>query len=192
MAPAFWNHTVSAIIVAGIALGMNYLHNAGVIHAMLKPADILLDERHRPKITDYATFTMEQIGAVKPSQVGSPGYIAPELYEDSVLPSTSVDVFSFGLILYELVVGTPAFSPSLSASAVMKRVVLGQRPDIPASVSPIVRRLITQCWSGQPSDRPRFAEILSQLTSCDFKIFPDVDSETITKFIEEMQYSGPP
>jgi serine/threonine protein kinase len=185
--PEFWTHTQITIILIGILQGLTYLHSHGIVHAGLKPSDILLDENYRPKISDYATWTMERTGVIKPSQVGSPTYTAPEIYDCQVVPTESVDIFAFGLILYELIVGQKAFPLSLSTTAVMKRVILDQRPKIPETVDLRVRQIISQCWSVRLEDRPRASEVLEQFAAFDFKIFADVDRREIAAFVNDIQ-----
>lgn len=185
--PDYWTNTQIAIVAAGIALGMNYLHACGITHGTLKPADILLDGNCRARITDYATYTLERLRAVKSSQVGSPSYLAPEVYEDGVVPTQKIDVFAFGLILYELVVGGKVFPTALSTAAVMKRVLLGHRPKIPASVEPWVRTMIERCWGIRPDARPTFAEIVDQMNSHEFRLFSDVDTNIVSAFTNDMQ-----
>jgi serine/threonine protein kinase len=185
--PGGWTHTRIAIAAAGIALGMNYLHTWGVTHGTLKPADILLDDKYRAKISDYQTSTLERLRAVKSSQVGSPSYLAPEVYEDGVVPTGKVDVFAFGLILYEMVVGVKAFPTSLSTASVMKRVLLGQRPKIPANVPEWVRILIERCWTVKSQTRPTFTEIVEKMNANKYTLFDDVDSEQVREFMMEME-----
>jgi serine/threonine protein kinase len=183
----YWTHTQIAIIVAGIAIGINRLHTCGIAHGALKPSDILLGENYQPKISDYVTWTMERTRVAKPSQVGSPTYTAPEIYDCAIDPTGSVDVFAFGLILYELAVGEKAFPLSLSTAAVMKRVIMGQRPTIPQTVDPKVSRLITRCWAPQPERRPTASEAIETLASFDFEILPDVDHRQVIAYLHNMQ-----
>jgi serine/threonine-protein kinase len=152
--PVYWTHTQIAIIVAGIAFGIKHLHICGIVHGIWKPSHIFSDQNYQPRISDYVTWTMERTRIVKLSQVGSPTYIAPEMYDCKRVPSGGVDVFAFGLILYELVVGEKAFPLSLSTGVVMKRMIMGQRPSIPQTVNPNVSHLITPCWAPQPENRP--------------------------------------
>jgi len=66
-------------------------------------------------------------------QVSFSPYMAPEMYQDDEC-TTAADVFSFGLILYEMLVGHPVFPPTLSPFAVMKKVMGGERAEIPRTM----------------------------------------------------------
>jgi hypothetical protein len=110
-------------------------------------------------------------------------YHAPERYYRCI--GSESDVFSFGLILYELIVGKPAFSKSLEDAAIARRVgVENERPDIPDWVLPDVQKLIMDCWAIDEDDRPTFDEILARLEEMQFKLMPDVNSSKVFAFVE--------
>ena len=78
--------------------------------------------------------------------------------------NTKCDVFSFGIVLWELISGEIPYSigvyRSLSPSDLSASIVSGARPVIPPSSSVAMRALIEQCWSPSPSDRPPFIGII--------------------------------
>lgn len=92
-------------------------------------------------------------------------YTAPELYKDEVF-DTSVDAFSFGLILYEMIEGAPAFHPK-SPEEASKMICLDRlRPPlkIKSKSYPLdVKELIEECWNPEPVIRPTFSEIIIRL-----------------------------
>jgi serine/threonine protein kinase len=109
-------------------------------------------------------------------------YLAPECYDNQCTPES--DVFSFGLILFELVTGQPAFEKNLSQQAVAALVVVNDaRPDIPESVLPAVHDLIQQCWASDPDYRPSFDQILERLEEMNFRLIEDVNSVKLSKFV---------
>jgi serine/threonine protein kinase len=94
------------------------------------------------------------------------------------------DIFSFGLILYELLTGQPAFSPNLSQHDMMKRIVFDEaRPDIPDSVAPNVKLLIEDCLEYEPDERPSFEMILFRLDKIGFQITRGVNSRKVRQFV---------
>ena len=98
---------------------------------------------------------------------------------------SKVDVYSFGVMLYEMVTGQLALR-HLNQYQVMAFIIRGKRPDIPDKVLPFTRSLITRCWSGDPSDRPSFANIYSELVKQDFRIFEDVDSGVVASYAQSL------
>jgi hypothetical protein len=113
-------------------------------------------------------------------------YLAPECYDRQ--SSLESDVFSFGLILYELVVGKPAFSKNLKQRAVAKLLILDDsRPDIPDFVLPEVAKLICDCWATDPDDRPSFHQILVRLERMNFKLTANVNSSKVSEFVKKVK-----
>jgi serine/threonine protein kinase len=118
--------------------------------------------------------------------VGNGRYLAPEYYESIVVPES--DVFSFGMILYELVVGHPAFAARLDQERVAGAMVLQPfHPDIPDNLWPKTRALISDCLRMDSDDRPSFDKILGRLEAMQFKLMPGVNSSKVTKFVREIQ-----
>jgi serine/threonine protein kinase len=109
--PGFWNATGKGIIITGIVLGMKYIHSRGYIHQDLKPDNIMINEHGQALIGDFGACRPKNEDCTPVPEAGTVHYAAPELYDDRIRPTPTVDVFSFGLILYEILVGVPVFSP---------------------------------------------------------------------------------
>ncbi len=89
-------------------------HEQGVWHRDIKPANLLVTPDGRLKVTDFGIARIEASDLTQPSSVlGSPGYMAPERYTGEA-PDCSVDIFSCGVLFYELLTGTPPFRGSTS------------------------------------------------------------------------------
>jgi serine/threonine-protein kinase len=129
-----------------------------VLHRDLKPANIMVDGRGRARITDFglARFAEEIEGADIPS--GTPAYMAPEQLAGREVTARS-DLYSLGLVLYELFTGKPAFHASSLAE--LKRQRLETTPSAPSSLmddfDPAVERAILRCLETDPLRRPSSA-----------------------------------
>ena len=87
-----------------IARGMKYLHSQHIIHRDLKSHNLLLDEAYRVKITDFGTAkSLEKISGTAYTEVGTGGYMAPEVIEPPIQGyDRKVDIFSYGVLLWEI------------------------------------------------------------------------------------------
>ncbi|KAK1287282.1 Serine/threonine-protein kinase HT1 [Acorus calamus] len=92
-------------------------------------------------------------------------YVAPEVYKNEIF-DRSVDVFSFGLILYELFEGYPAFHPMAPEDAAQQTCLQGMRPSFKLkskSCPPELKELVGECWDPEAVVRPTFAEVIVRL-----------------------------
>jgi serine/threonine protein kinase len=118
---SFLNATWAGIVICGMVLGLRYIHFSGVLHRDLKPGNILLNEKRHPLIADFGSARFSSDDATPTAETGTICYAAPEQYLENAAPATKSDVFSFGLILYEILVGWPVFSSTDSPFDVIQR-----------------------------------------------------------------------
>jgi serine/threonine protein kinase len=102
--------------------------------------------------------------------------MAPEVYDDVCDYTWAVDVYSFAVIVYEVLVGQRAFPPTLTPAALMKKVIIGERLPLPVDMDATVETIIERGWSVDVTIRPSFDEIISVLGSIQFKLSSGVDS----------------
>ncbi|XP_039124937.1 integrin-linked protein kinase 1-like [Dioscorea cayenensis subsp. rotundata] len=157
-----------------IARGMNYLHACRpdpIIHCDLKPKNILLDDGGQLKVTGCGLIKLSKLSPDKvrlahPMQIdGSNLYLAPEVHNNEIFDG-KVDSYSFGLILYEMIEGAPAFHPKPPEEAAKMLCVEGKRPQMKnkSKSYPLdIRELIEECWDPRPVVRPTFLEIIVRL-----------------------------
>jgi serine/threonine protein kinase len=181
-APVFWNSTGIGIIICGIVLGMRYVHSRGIIHRDLKPSNILFNSKDRPLIADFGASWIVKDDATQSGGVGTIHYAAPEMYQDDVIVTTKCDVFSFGLVLYEILTGKPVFHPSQLPFGVIRRLRAGDFPELPSDLGTTMQNLLRKCWANDPEMRPSFAEIFAVFKSDDFAILPDANAGKIDEF----------
>ncbi|XWS37477.1 hypothetical protein CRYUN_Cryun19dG0046300 [Craigia yunnanensis] len=145
-----------------IARGMQYLHSQGILHRDLKSENLLLREDMCVKVADFGISCLEsQCGSAK-GFTGTYRWMAPEMIKEKH-HTKKVDVYSFGIVLWELLTALTPFdnmTPEQAAFAVCQK---NARPPLPSTCPPAFSHLINRCWSSNPDKRPQFDEIISIL-----------------------------
>ena len=103
----------SAELMRRVAMAVQHAHERGFLHRDLKPGNILLDANGAPHVTDFGLARRvgdESHLTLTGAAVGTPAYMAPEQTDTRRPPTTAVDVYSLGAILYEMLSGQPPFS----------------------------------------------------------------------------------
>ncbi|RYR64643.1 hypothetical protein Ahy_A03g010707 isoform D [Arachis hypogaea] len=150
--------------------GMNYLHECKpepVLHCDLKPKNILLDNGGQLKIAGFGNVRLSHISPDK-AKLAEPVsnidllsvYLAPEIYKDEVF-DRSVDAYSFGLILYEMIEGVQPFHHHSADEALRMMCLEGNRPPFKVKAKhypPDLKELIEECWDREPVVRPTFSQ----------------------------------
>jgi serine/threonine protein kinase len=159
--------------IFGVASTLAQVHKHSAIHRDLKPANIFLDDRWEPRIADFGLAKVVTAGVKMTMAIGSPMYMAPELYDDDEAYSLSVDVYAFGIILYNIFTAEQVFKvgeePLRSPLMLMMKVVNGDRFARQRGIPDQFWDLITSCWAKVPADRPSFEAIVKlMLTTDDF------------------------
>jgi serine/threonine protein kinase len=185
----FQKSTAKAIIITGIALGMRHLHRQGIVHRDLNPNNVLIEEdSHYPKICDFNLSTTIESDVQSLTAVGTVQYMAPEAYRANESGDAfKIDVFGFGLMLYEIVVGVKVFRGNLSTFQTMKKAVMGERSHIPPNVPRFLADLVERCWAVEPEKRPTFVEVCEELRKQRFAIAKDCIKEKVEEFVRELE-----
>jgi serine/threonine protein kinase len=162
---------------------MRFVHSQGFIHRDLKPSNILINEDGHALISDFGTTRPVEADHTATPDVGTVQYAAPELFlEDQQIATKRSDIFSFGLVLYEILVGCPVFPSSEYAFPVMRKLLKGDMPPIPDRVGNLMQGLIGRCWSLDPEKRPTFDDILNEFEVSQFAILPGASPDTIKEY----------
>lgn len=155
------NHPVEipeAIRISEMTLrGMRHAHNAGIIHRDIKPQNILMNEAQQIKITDFGIAkALSDTKMTETNQVmGSVQYISPEQAKGQKTDERT-DIYSFGIVLYELLTGTLPFDGETPVSVALKHISepfpdISSERQIPEDLANIVYR----CTRKDPYDRYR-------------------------------------
>jgi hypothetical protein len=189
--PEFWTHTTIAKIIIGTILGLIHVHGRGIIHGHLKPGNLLIGPDGRVRVGGF--------GSARLCEVQQIIYAAPELLTGTK-QSTKTDMYSFGLILYEIMFLQKVVSPTLAMAEITSDILsVARRPVIPGvtepdrcPVNPIVRNIIRRCWSVNPIERPSFTSILGELRMSGFPFYPDVDAAEVSAYLADITAHVPP
>jgi serine/threonine protein kinase len=180
--PSFMDDTGVAVIVSGLTYGLQFLHSKNLIHRNLKPENILIDEEGQPLIGDFGQSRLADLNVTQTKGVGAAHYTAPEMHESDDY-TTAVNVFSFAMIIYEVIVGRPVFPPRMGPKTVMEKIKAGERADIPRTVDGTARRIISWSWSPNPDLRPTMDEVVYLLQGIRFKLTEGVDIDRVSAFV---------
>ncbi|MFY9744477.1 MAG: serine/threonine-protein kinase [Candidatus Sulfotelmatobacter sp.] len=146
-------------IARQLCAGLAAAHTKGVLHRDLKPANIMLDGRGQVVVTDFGLAGVaDQIQGAE-IRSGTPAYMAPEQLAGKEV-STRSDIYSLGLVLYEVFTGKRAFSdkPSDKSQGSGDR-TLSRPSSVVKDLNPVIERVILRCLESEPSARP--ATVLS-------------------------------
>jgi len=134
-------------IVFKCSKALDYAHRHGVIHRDIKPANILLAKNTDIKISDFGAALTTAAETTQVSGIGSPAYMSPEQVQEHQL-THQTDIFSLGVVMYQLLTGSLPFKATNNYSMVFQIINVDPpppsifRPDIPAPVDQIVKKML--------------------------------------------------
>jgi serine/threonine-protein kinase len=148
-------------IAQQLCAGLAAAHERGVLHRDLKPANIMVDGRGQVRITDFGLAKLADDGG-EGEIAGTPAYMAPEQLSRGEATIQS-DLYSLGLILYELFTGKAVHKPG-SIPDLMRaheESSISQPTSLVSDIEPAVDRVILRCLEKEPHDRPQSANAVS-------------------------------
>jgi len=186
-------------IAIDIAKALRFLHwklSPPMIHNDLKTPNVLLASTNDTddvvaKLTDFGlssqTFHEKRLN----QELGNPRWLAPEVLKGEEY-SNKVDIYSFGVILYEMVTRTHYMDHKRYYYAISDAITSGERPELPEHCMPELRTLITKCWALDPNARPSINECYEVLAQAVAARYPDLVPVTtaerqVTKFSSEKE-----
>jgi serine/threonine protein kinase/Flp pilus assembly protein TadD len=172
-------------VVEQVCRALDSAHSEGVIHRDLKPQNIMRDKHGRIVVMDFGLARslgdsgMTQTGAI----VGTLEYMSPEQALGATLDQRS-DIFSVGLIFYELLTGRAPYEADTAIASLMKRTREDARAasDVDVSVPKSLSAIVSRCLEREPANRYHSAvELLQQLTT--WETNPHISAEALSKMI---------
>jgi serine/threonine protein kinase len=160
-------------IVRQVASALDAAHDQGVVHRDLKSDNIMLSETNGgdwAKVLDFGIAKIQQSDSYDADitaanlVIGTPQYMSPEQCSHSATIDARSDVYSLGIIIYEMLAGQPPFTGESPTVIMMKQVqdppppILNSRPDLPVAVSSVIAKALAK----QPVDRQQSAGQLSR------------------------------
>jgi len=139
-------------IMRDISQAVKFIHGSGWLHNDIKPDNVLLTVDGHAKICDFGLAC--QMSENKPRQIGTPGYMAPELNEKG--PSTASDIYSMGIVF-----------GNIKECDVMNSVI-GMLPKL-TDKPPVLFALVQTMWKKDPGKRPTIDTVISELDSAELK-----------------------
>lgn len=163
-----------------IARAMDCLHANGIIHRDLKPDNLLLTANHKSvKLADFGLAREETLTEMMTAETGTYRWMAPELYSTVTLRqgekkhyNNRVDVYSFGIVLWELLTNRMPFEGMSNLQAAYAAAFKQERPKIPDDIAPELAFIIQSCWVEDPNLRPSFSQIIRMLNQYLFTLQP--------------------
>ena len=186
---------VKTRLVQGIANGLLHLHKCSILHTNLRPSNILISHKYEARLTDFGLFYWKAsnvYGAMTSSSdiMGwkkfdyVTGYMAPELLGPCGYPTVSSDVFSFGIVLNEIIseeepfadencsslhtgeqdIHEPVWTPLNSIADFIQQ---GLRPKMSPNTPKPVRKLLNLCLLGAAVARPSMEDVVNAVKSID-------------------------
>jgi serine/threonine-protein kinase len=146
-------------IARQICSGLFAAHRQGVIHRDLKPSNIMIDGDGNARITDFGLASLVEETDTDEHRSGTPAYMSPEQLAGRELTVKS-DLYSLGLVLYEIFTGKRAFEAS-SLPELLRLRRSDSTPTSPSTINrnldPVVERVILRCLENDPDRRPESA-----------------------------------
>lgn len=174
-------------LAAQVGLALGYAHKMGVVHRDVKPGNILIEDSRWALLTDFGLAKILALGQQLTQSgvgVGTPDYMSPEQAQGHQVDGRA-DLYSFGVMLYEMITGGLPFEADSGLGVVVKHITEQPRPmrTVRADVPPAVERVIFKALAKDPAERYETAETmiaaLARAISAPAPALPDRASSTI-------------
>jgi len=158
-------------LMTAVAHALDYAHKQGVLHRDIKPSNIIIDQRGNPYLTDFGLARLLQAGESTMSadvMLGTPHYISPEQASGSTELDARTDIYSLGVVLYELLTGRVPYAGNTPYAIVHDHVYtpVPRTSEVNPGISPQIENVLLKALEKKPADRYATAsEMLDALRS---------------------------
>jgi hypothetical protein len=165
-----------------ICSGLKEAHTQGIVHRDLKPENVMIDSRGNVKIMDFGIArSMEAATRITGAMIGTPAYMAPEQVAGKPVDYRT-DIYSLGLMLYEIFTGKPAFVADNPVAVALKQ--MRESPAPPHEIEPAIpvsiERAILKCIEKEPAKRfQSVSELENALTSSASRAVPTSSTDAV-------------
>ncbi|MCO5187106.1 MAG: serine/threonine protein kinase [Anaerolineae bacterium] len=152
---------VTARIIRHTARALEYAHRHDIVHRDVKPSNILLDQNGRAYLSDFGMARVRGMATVtrRDDIIGSVQYMSPEQVHGLLYASKASDIYSLGVVLYELVTGRVPFGYANQHSATVLSEIVSRPPPRPSTInpqiSPVVESILLKALHKDPAQRFR-------------------------------------
>jgi len=181
-------------IILQVLSGLRYAHNRNIVHRDIKPSNILLDEEGNAKLGDFGIAKILDSKGVASTIVGTPPYMAPEQWEGKT--TTRSELYSVGVILYEMLTGSRAF-PGKTESEIRKKIQRGEfirprqvNPNIPDEIENIILKSMAVSPQNRFSCADELISAIKGKSIEDIVIAPKLDGLMIDDVERQKQRLG--
>ncbi|KAK8891427.1 hypothetical protein M9Y10_028636 [Tritrichomonas musculus] len=182
------DNTKKTIIAMGIAYGMAHIHDMKIIHRDLKSMNILLDKNFFPKICDFGVSKLDNSFKSTNFPIGTPQWMAPEMMNNENY-TNKVDVYSYSMILYELLAQQVPFYRVSQPELVIKVVNRNERPKLPPNTPKPLEKLMKETWDRDPAKRPDFHAIFERFAIHQVE-FEQTNRSDVDKFLNYIRMNN--
>ena len=185
------NPLVAVALAAPILDGLQYIHQHGFVHRDIKPSNIMLDQKGNAIILDFGILRIAKGSQLTQTGIvtGTPTYISPEQSRDSKYVDARGDIYSFGIVLYEMLVGEPPFRYDNSVDILIAHSKeIPKAPNkvfqnIPAALSAVVMRALEKHPSLRYQTAEEFCLAMLEAMDVDKKDLQPLRQQAALKFL---------